>query len=78
MTRAGASPASRRPPRCRGARADDDEQVDDAAGGLADGAVAVVVRLAELEHLAEDRHAPAGQTRRAGRAPRTTEPGDAL
>ena len=45
----------------RRAAADDDQPVDGPGGGLADLAVALVARVAELEHLAEDGAAASGQ-----------------
>ena len=57
---------------------DDDQQLDDRAGRRADVVMPGLVGVAELEHLAEHRD-PCGRAGRpAGRAPRSTEPGDAL
>ena len=61
-TFAGSSPASRAPSAiAERLVADDDQQVHHAGRRLADLEVAGHVRVAELEHLAEHRHAPAGQ-----------------
>jgi hypothetical protein len=43
-----------------GIRPDDDEALDERGGRSADGQVAGLVAIAQLEHLAEDREVPAG------------------
>ena len=58
----GEARGAARRPRSRAAPvADDDEPVDGPAGRLADLAMARVVRVAQLEHLAQDRDVAAGQ-----------------